>query len=144
MKNFWSKVDKTKDCWEWKAYKDKKGYGKFNLNGNTVRTHRVSWILTYGNPGNLCVLHKCDNPSCVNPEHLFLGTYDDNNKDRNKKGRQAKGVNIKNSKLNELDIPVIRKKISNGESYRKIAKDYGISHVQIVYIKNKKTWSHVL
>lgn len=143
MKLFWDKVVKTNDCWNWIAYKDSKGYGKFNFNGRTTRTHRVSWILNFGDPGKMCVLHKCDNRSCVNPDHLFLGTYEDNNKDRNDKERQAKGSVIGISKLTEKDIPIIRKRIANGETYRSIAKDYHISHVQISYINTGKTWSHV-
>lgn len=81
-------ISKTsKGCWEWKGATSVDGYGKFKSFGEQL-AHRVSWVLHRGNiPDGKCVLHKCDNPPCVNPEHLFIGTKDDNNKDRALKGR---------------------------------------------------------
>jgi hypothetical protein len=74
-------------CWEWQSFRNDQGYGNFKVLGETL-AHRVSYILHRGKiPENICVLHRCDNPSCVNPDHLFLGTWADNNKDRHKKGR---------------------------------------------------------
>lgn len=87
---FWAKVDKSTDCWEWMGnIKEDSGYGSIK-NGNTMDyAHRVSWTLHFGTiPKGLCVLHKCDNRRCVNPNHLFLGTYKDNVQDMIKKGRQ--------------------------------------------------------
>lgn len=85
---FWAKVDKTGDCWVWTAATNPKGYGQFYVEGMRL-AHRVSWILAHGPiPDDLCVLHRCDHPPCVNPAHLFLGTYADNNHDRDAKGRQ--------------------------------------------------------
>lgn len=87
---FWSKVNITDllSCWEWTGFKNK-GYGQLEFRGKTQRAHRVVWMLIYGEiPDGLCVLHHCDNPSCCNPAHLFLGTMLDNNRDMIKKGRQ--------------------------------------------------------
>jgi len=88
---FWKKVDKTShpnNCWIWIAAKDGRGYGFFTYHGKQIRSHRVSWIFKYGDiPDNLHVLHHCDNPSCVNPDHLFLGTRKDNMQDMIRKKR---------------------------------------------------------
>lgn len=90
---FWEKVkvvDNDK-CWEWLASRTLKGYGHFKIKGRTVRAHRYSYTLVKGPiPKDLWVLHKCDNPSCVNPNHLFLGTHGDNMKDMFDKGRDKR------------------------------------------------------
>lgn len=91
---FWSKVAIAgpDDCWLWQACMSDNGYGFFRLDNKQWRAHRVAWQLTYGDiPEELRVLHKCDVPLCVNPNHLFLGTDTDNMHDRDAKGRQAKG-----------------------------------------------------
>lgn len=85
---FFLKVVKTEYCWIWKGFKNKLGYGDFSVAcGIHQPAHRVSWLIHYGDMNNLFVLHKCDNPSCVNPEHLFLGTQSENCHDRHRKGR---------------------------------------------------------
>lgn len=85
---FWSFVEKTDSCWLWTGAKHPKGYGIFHLRGRTPRAHVLSWILHHGPvPRGLCVLHRCDNPPCVNPDHLFLGTPQDNTDDMTRKGR---------------------------------------------------------
>ena len=85
---FWDKVKKVENgCWEWQNEKVG-GYGRIRIDGVKQLAHRVSWIMHFGGiPKNMHVLHTCDNPSCVNPEHLFIGTHQDNMKDRDKKGR---------------------------------------------------------
>lgn len=88
MDRFWSKVNKTDGCWLWIASRHKKGYGQFKLDGKMRKAHRVAWELTYGPiPPDKNVCHTCDNPPCVRPDHLFLGTNGDNVRDAVKKGR---------------------------------------------------------
>lgn len=96
---FWKRVNKTASCWEWQGARNKTGYGTVCFNYKTWRTHRYAWHITYGSiPVNLCVLHHCDNPPCVNPDHLWLGTHADNVRDRENKGR---GVYPKGRRKNE-------------------------------------------
>ena len=89
---FWGKVAKRdgEECWEWQGSRKGGGYGSIGIKGGTVAAHRASWVLTNGAiPDNLWVLHKCDNPPCVRPDHLFLGTRLDNVRDMCAKGRNA-------------------------------------------------------
>lgn len=93
---FWNRVNKTEDgCWEWTGSKLPTGYGHLKFDNIQTYAHRVSWSLCVGEiPDGLCVLHHCDNPCCVKPDHLFLGTMLDNMHDRDAKGRNNKGKKI--------------------------------------------------
>ena len=85
---FWSKVVKADGCWEWTAYRDPLGYGRLNVDGVPVLAHRLAYELEHGAiPDGMCILHRCDNPPCVNPDHLWLGTQADNSLDMASKGR---------------------------------------------------------
>jgi hypothetical protein len=85
---FWSRVDKTDGCWLWTGWTSRFGYGRIKRDNRECLTHRVSWELTNGPiPDGMCVLHRCDVPACVRPDHLFLGTKTDNAADRTAKGR---------------------------------------------------------
>jgi hypothetical protein len=105
-------INEKSGCWEWTAGKTKSGYGRFSLKGQMIRAHRFSYhIYNNTNPGELLICHSCDNPICVNPKHLFLGTGKDNSQDREKKGRSnpRKGLNHPMCKLTENQIISIKK-----------------------------------
>ena len=88
--SFWAKIDKSGDCWEWTGYRDRLGYGRLRVDGSLMLAHRVAWELEHGYISEgLNVCHHCDNPPCVRPNHLFLGTQRDNIKDSVHKGRHA-------------------------------------------------------
>ena len=147
---FWSKVDKTSDCWEWTGSKNSKGYGQLNINGEPVLAHRLSWEMAFGKiPVGTgyhgeCVLHKCDNPGCVNPAHLFLGTNLDNVSDMISKGRK---VILKGSQLStKLSDDQVRNIRSNRgiSSQRELAREYGVSKSTINSIQMGGTWKHLI
>lgn len=84
---FLSRIEYTEDCWIWTAGKNKKGYGQIKVSGKQEGAHRLSFTLYKGDPSGMIVCHSCDNPSCVNPQHLWLGTPKDNMQDKERKGR---------------------------------------------------------
>lgn len=88
---FWVKVDKTNACWYWTGAKNNRGYGNVRIASKYLLAHRVSYAIAYGIPDDMNVLHKCDNPACVRPNHLFLGTHQDNMDDMVAKGRAKAG-----------------------------------------------------
>lgn len=138
---FWSKVDKTSSCWNWKAYTDR--YGIFRVNRKLLKAHRVSWVLFNGPiPDGLCVLHRCDNTKCVNPGHLFLGSQLDNVLDMERKGRSIhpKGEGIGTSRLTKEQVIEIR---SSNESLLTLGLRYGVSKQAIYKINHMLTWRHI-
>ena len=152
---FWEKVlvDDDDKCWEWNASKNKKGYGNFYISVGHSKdkhclSHRMAYKFRYGDfDESLFVCHKCDNPSCVNPSHLFLGTNQDNMNDKKEKGRingQIHGEKNSNAKLKEKDIIRIRK-LYNPRKYtlNMLAKEYNVHHSTIGYIINRRLWDHV-
>lgn len=133
-------------CWLWQGmlFQDRGGYGSFTHRPSGIlkeRAHRRSWIFFKGplTPKDV-VLHKCDNPSCVNPEHLRKGTQTDNMKDMVRKGRSAKGAAHSQSKLTEEDVLDI---FNDNRLQKDIAVDYGISVSTVSAIKNRATWLHL-
>lgn len=140
---FWKKVNKTESCWLWTASKDRDGYGHFARN---KRAHRISYILIKGKiPKGLWVLHKCDNPPCVNPDHLYLGTIKENTKDKNERGRYNPSYGEKShfAKLTTKQVLEIRKLRASGKSLGEIAKIYKIGKMQVSRIYRKLRWSHI-
>ncbi len=136
-------LDPKTGCWNWSRFKYK-GYGEFNHQRKKYRAHRFSYELFREKvPEGMIVCHSCDNPACVNPDHLFVGTHSDNNADMNKKGRQAKGSTQANSKLSESDILRVREEFKKGTSGKNIALMFNVSVSVISCIKLGKTWRHV-
>ena len=149
---FWKKVIISDGCWEWTGYKTKKGYGNINTgNGKMIRVHRFSWEIHNGLeiPDGLVVCHHCDNPSCVNPHHLFVGTQQENVADMISKGRNyiLEKHTFMKSKISKEDVIKIRTEYSegfkNGLTYLSLAKQYGIGETQVYRIVKRKSWEWV-
>lgn len=138
-------------CWEYKGWLDKDGYGKMTVTAKdgtwrSIGVHRLSWEVHRGPiPDDMGVLHKCDNPKCMNPAHLFLGTPADNNRDKTEKGRAIapRGEQVVHSKLKTADVIEIRKLYSDGETQRAIAPRYGVTYKTISKIVRRERWKHV-
>jgi hypothetical protein len=149
---FWSKVWKYKEqgaCWVWFGGKMRKGYGEIALGGRGtphISAHRLAWILHNGPiPKGMLVCHHCDNPPCVNPEHLFLGTYSDNMMDLEKKGlsNHPKGED-NHAKLSEEQVQEIRRKyVPNVVTMLQLGKEYGVADETIRKIILRKKWRHL-
>jgi hypothetical protein len=148
---FWAKVDKRTagGCWEWNGSRKARGYGQINAGGRggaMLKAHRVSWAIHFGSiPDGLHVLHRCDNPPCVNPDHLFLGTNKDNASDCKSKGRKASLAGEQNgrAKLNCGAVLAIRALASEGVSRDEIKDRFAISRTTVREIIERKKWSHV-
>jgi hypothetical protein len=143
---FWSYVDKSQDCWEWKEAR-LNGYGAFYLDEETIMAHRFSWSLANGpiEPG-LLVCHKCDNPPCVRPDHLFLGTHKKNMEDMVSKGRRNHVVGEQNprAKLTKDDVYKIRELHKTGKyNYLELGSLFNTDNTNIYCIVNRKTWRHL-
>lgn len=135
---FWEKVDKSGDCWLWTGCVNSYGYGRINIKKKIIKAHRVSWGLLFGPiPKGLCILHKCDNPPCVNPDHLFLGTLSDNTKDMIAKGR---GGNVK---LFPNQVREIQRRFKAGEIGTILAKEFGVNQGAISKIITGRTWKEI-
>lgn len=154
-------VSPVGSCWLWTGARcqGKWGYGRLDVGGSQVRAHRLSWTLYLGPiPDGAQVLHSCDNPPCVNPSHLFLGTHADNMADMVAKGRQATGDRNGSrlhpervarggrqgaSKLNDESVMDIRRLASTGVAQDVLAAVYQVTRANILAILKRKTWSHL-
>ena len=141
LTRFWEKVEKTDTCWVWIA-STRRGYGRFRIGDKKYTSHRVSWEIYNGEiPDGMCVLHHCDNPPCVNPDHLFIGTQTDNIRDRHMKGRNGDktGINNGRSVLDENDVIAIRHD-HHFVSRKQLSRKYGVSISTICSVINLRTW----
>lgn len=144
LNRFWSKVDKTSNplgCWEWINPNHPFGYGRFGFDKKKYLSHRLSYQIHYGPiTSKDCVLHKCDNPSCVNPQHLFLGSRADNALDRTNKGRTYKGSQVTTSKFTEQQVLAIR---ASSKTIKELVVEYQCNKQTLYNIIQRKSWQHI-
>lgn len=141
---FWSSKTESNGCWEWTKYKNSKGYGSLTFRKRAIRAHRLAWELTNGPiPEGVMVLHKCDNPSCINPDHLFLGTNDDNMKDCASKGR-IRNNSYRGEKSNLVKLTAEKvleiKRLKGVKSQYEIARQFGVTQGCIGRIHRGLNW----
>ena len=148
---FWGHVDKTPgngpkgECWLWLAYRTKDGYGQLAFGDLTTTAQRVSFELVHGPLGNNyvdCVLHECDNPPCVNPDHLFLGSRKDNIVDMTEKGRLASFKGQNNSRVVLSDAQVLEI-FHSDDTNVDLGERYGIAPTTVAAIRNQRNWKHL-
>lgn len=144
---FWSKVDIRGDneCWGWNSVLDRHGYGEFSVGHTKYIASRMAWIVSNGDiPRGLCVLHSCDNPACVNPKHLHLGTKQDNSTEMSIRGRSTTGERSSFARLTWDKVKEIRRKFHNEKmGCVKLYKEYGVCRRTIENIVYNKTWKEI-
>ncbi len=141
---FWAKVDKTGACWMWTAGRFGDGYGAFTAH-RAVRAHRFSYEIHHGPiPDGMVVMHTCDVPLCVNPDHLTVGTSAENSADAARKSRRPRGEKNVNAKLREVQVREIRLRYAaGGITQKELAAEYGVSCALISVIVTRKAWRHI-
>ena len=145
---FWEKVLKTEGCWLWQGATNLQGYGKLSrgrVSEGTLAAHRLSYEIAFGAiPPGQYVLHKCDTPLCVRPDHLFLGSQTDNLLDMTLKGHRSfrphSGESNGRAKLVETQVSQIRGRFAKDESRAKLAKEYGVDWSTIDRIVKQTSW----
>lgn len=139
-------ANKENGCWEWFGSRSRKGYGFIRHKKRLWQTHRFVWFALHGDiPSGMYICHKCDNPRCCNPEHLFLGTSSENAKDAFSKNRRIarRGELNGGSKLNDAKVREILSMLKSGEKKRTIARRFGIGVDTIILINLGRRWAHV-
>jgi hypothetical protein len=140
------KIDEATGCWVWQRPISTSRYGAINFAGKRRGAHRVAFAVHNGRniDGLGCICHRCDNPPCVNPAHLFEATQLENIRDRNEKQRTARGEATPHARLNPEKVLDIRRRAASGkESVRSISRSYGVDHMTILNIVRGETWGHV-
>ena len=150
---FWAKVDDggfpPDECWEWRGCILQSGHGQFSINGKRTNAHRVSYEMAHGSiPKGKMICHRCNNPACVNPGHLYAGTSKSNAQDSIRAGtfhfiKHGLGEKHPCAKLTERVVMKIREQSGFGTSYRKLASQYGVSYGAIAKVVRRETWVHV-
>lgn len=143
---FWSKVAIGDECWEWQGRRNSDGYGTCPVYLDEDRAHRASWAHWFGPiPNGLHVLHKCDNPACVRPDHLFTGYQRDNVADMVAKNRMVslRGEAHGMSKLTEVQALEVKQRLASGESASKLGREYCVKRPAIWKIKAGINWAHL-
>ncbi|WFC66447.1 hypothetical protein EUC41_09045 [Achromobacter denitrificans] len=143
---FLSKVERAEGCWQWKGAKKATGYGNFYLGGKVIGAHCASFRLLVGDiPAGMYVCHTCDTPSCVNPDHLFLGTPAENQADMARKGRavgmRLGGEHHPMAKLTTAQVNEIRARRAAGEKLKDLARSFGVSESNISVVTNCRSWA---
>jgi len=142
---FWSNVVNTLECWEWTGARTTRGYGALSVDGGPKYAHRLSYELNVGEiTEGMCVCHHCDNPSCVRPDHLFLGTHKDNMRDCADKGRMSKtGPTCETHGRRKLTAQEVEEIFLSSDTPTELAEAHGVTRENIYYIKKRKTWKQV-
>lgn len=140
-----TKLNEETGCWEWTRYIAKWGYGVIGIDHKAQLAHRVSYSVFKGDPTGMCVLHTCDNPKCINPDHLFLGTNADNVRDKVAKNRQSKvgeypGEKHHGAKLTNEDVLFIRE---SQLSQKQLAVKFNTTQPNISLIQSRVRWAHI-
>lgn len=131
------------DCLVWRRPGGGR-YGQVRQDGKFVYVHRLAYTLSVGPiPPGMCVCHRCDNPRCIRPDHLFLGTDADNTRDKVMKGRQSRGESHGTAVLRSADVQAIRGEVARGRSQRAVAKQFGVGQMQVSRIVRGQRWGHL-
>lgn len=153
---FWCRVRSSRDgCWVWTRGTQHNGYGTFCVKGRDIRAHRFSWEIHFGQiPQGMLVCHHCDNPPCVRPDHLFLGTDRDNCVDKLAKGRGRAGIPFHrgcshegalnpNARMSTEQVAEALSRLADGEKPAAVASSFGVSTSLIYKIRSRRAWSHL-
>ncbi len=155
---FFSRVQKSDTCWSWLGKTDADGYGYFNMRGYKLRAPRIAYRIAVADPQELLVCHKCDNPLCVRPDHLFLGTPANNRRDMDIKGRgaaglrhaqyvcperMARGERVNTARLVREQVEQIIQRLKQGEVPFRLAKEFDVESTAIYRIQHGKSWKHI-
>jgi hypothetical protein len=141
---FWEKVEKTDGCWLWRGALNTQGYGNLRRDGKWHRAHRYAYELEHGPiPPGMELCHRCDNPLCVRPSHMFVGTHLDNVRDMQAKRRNAHGERHGTAKLTDAQVYAIRGRYDAGDTRARIGAEFGLNYQTVWKIGTRRSWKHL-